>query len=42
MCMFCGGQRGEIGEILITLGVPWPASFLFKLKQRWAKIKDHS
>ncbi len=42
MCMFCGGQCGGLGEILIALGVPWLASFLYKLKQRWAKFKVRS
>jgi len=39
MCMFCGGQCGGVGEFLISLGLPFLALYLARIKGAVIKIK---
>jgi hypothetical protein len=38
--MLCGGQCGGVGEFLISMGLPFLALLLFKVKNWFKKIKD--
>lgn len=40
MCIFCGGQCGGLGEFLISLGLPFLALYLSRIKSSLAKIKQ--
>ncbi len=39
MCIFCGGQCGGVGEFLISLGLPFLALYLYRIKSSLAKVK---
>jgi hypothetical protein len=39
MCIFCGGQCGGVGELLISLGLPFLALYLSRIKGSLLKIK---
>ncbi|MHB9073026.1 MAG: DUF2569 family protein [Desulfobaccales bacterium] len=39
MCIFCGGQCGGLGEFLISLGLPFLALYLFRIKSSLVKLK---
>jgi hypothetical protein len=39
MCIFCGGQCGGAGEFFISLGLPFLALYLFRIKSSLVKLK---
>jgi hypothetical protein len=39
MCIFCGGQCGGLGEFLISLGLPFLALYLFRIKRSLVNLK---
>lgn len=39
MCIFCGGQCGGVGEFLISLGLPFLALYLSRIKGLLGKVK---
>jgi hypothetical protein len=40
MCMFCGGQCGGIGDMLISLGLPLLTLYFFRMKGFLLRMKD--
>lgn len=39
MCIFCGGQCGGVGELLISLGLPFLAIYFMRLKAFLGRMK---
>jgi Protein of unknown function (DUF2569) len=39
MCIFCGGQCGGVGDLLISLGLPFLAIYLLRLQVFLARMK---
>ncbi len=40
MCIFCGGQCGGMGDMLISLGLPLLALYFFRMKGFLLRVKD--
>jgi len=40
VCLFCGGQCGGLGDMLIAWGLPSLAYYFFKLKEKSARITN--
>ena len=40
MCMFCGGQCGGMGDMLISLGLPLLGLYFFRMKGFLLRVKD--
>ncbi len=40
MCIFCGGQCGGMGDMLISLGLPLLALYFFRIKGFLLRVKD--
>ena len=39
MCIFCGGQCGGMGDMLISLGLPLLALYFFRIKGFLLRVK---
>ena len=40
MCILCGGQCGGLGDFFISMGLPFLALFLYKLKNWFSRIRN--
>ena len=40
MCILCGGQCGGLGEFFISMGLPFLALLLYKLKNWFSRIRN--